>query len=81
MTKSKWDQKRSGSYEVNISGQMKHQNSYHEHHTYIEHAESPRDGYNKAKSGLNPNFNITKVIVVFLGCLILVALSQGWIVF
>ena len=81
MPKSLWDKRREGSYDVNIKGQMNHQTSYHDHYTHVEYATSPRDAYNQAKSGLNPNMNIVKVVVVFLGVATLIALSQGWIVF
>ena len=73
-SKSKWDRPLSGSYDVHIQGQMKHQTSYHNHDVHVPHAESPRDVYNQAKSGLNSNFNITKVIIVFLGIAILASL-------
>ena len=74
MSKSKWDRNLPGEYDVHIQGQMRHQTSYHEHDVHVVHAKSPRDAYNQAKGGLNPNLNITKVIVVFLGIAILASI-------
>ena len=81
MAKSKLDKNQQGAYDVRITGQMPHSTAYHEHSVHVESAKSPRDALNQAEAGLNPNLNVVKFCIVFLGGLILVALSQGWIVF
>lgn len=70
---TEYTKKRQGMYDVHMITKQPNSTQLTPHSVLIPDADSKKDAFNKASKEINPNLEIVKVIIVFLGILVLLA--------